>query len=221
MYREALIPVVPPIQQAHSEKAATRLLHQFYQSLVCNMTTPQVFDVKTKAMLRQLRRHTAPVRATTWASDGLNMISGSDDKKVKLWDLASQEVIWDSRNAHSDYVRCVESNPVAPEMFVSGAYDHTVKLWDRRQEQAVCDMDHGHPVECCLIASSGAMVLTAGGNEIKLWDVVGGGRLVHTFCNHQKNITGMCFDGTGSRLLSCGLDGHVKVYSLQTMQVGT
>ena len=46
-YRQALLPLVPPIQQAHSEKAATRLLHQFYQSLVCNMTTPQVFDVKT------------------------------------------------------------------------------------------------------------------------------------------------------------------------------
>ena len=55
------------------------------------------------------------------------------------------------------------------------------------------------------------MALTAGGNEIKVWDVLGGGKLLHTFSNHQKNVTGLAFDGTGSRLLSCGLDGHVKV----------
>ena len=55
------------------------------------------------------------------------------------------------------------------------------------------------------------MALTAGGNEIKVWDILCGGKLLHTFSSHLKNITGMTFDGTGSRLLSCGLDGHVKV----------
>lgn len=40
---------------------------------------------------------------------------------------------------------------------------------------------------------------------------------MHTFSNHQKNITCLSMDGTSNRLLSCGLDGHVKVYSLQTM----
>jgi WD40 repeat protein len=57
------------------------------------------------------------------------------------------------------------------------------------------------------------MALTAGGNEIKVWDILCGGKLLHTFSSHLKNITGMTFDGTGSRLLSCGLDGHVKVKS--------
>jgi U3 small nucleolar RNA-associated protein 15 len=179
----------------------------------------KVFDVKTKALLRQLKRHTAAVRATTWASDGLHIVSGSDDRKVKLWDLATQEVVWDSKSAHTDYVRCVESNPVAGDVFMSGSYDHSVCVWDRRQQQAICTMQHGHPIECCLAAPAGAMLLTAGGNEIKLWDMLSGGRLMHTFSNHQKNVTGLAFDGTGSRLLSCGLDGHVKVYSLQTMQV--
>jgi WD40 repeat protein len=72
---------------------------------------------------------------------------------------------------------------------------------------------HGQPVEACLITPSGTMALTAGGNEIKVWDILCGGKLLHTFSSHLKNITGMTFDGTGSRLLSCGLDGHVKVKS--------
>jgi U3 small nucleolar RNA-associated protein 15 len=80
-------------------------------------------------------------------------------------------------------------------------------------------MVHGQPVEHCMLTPSGAMLLTAGGNEIKVWDVLSGGQLIHTFSNHQKNVTCLAMDGTGSRVLSSGLDGHIKVYSLQTMQV--
>lgn len=85
----------------------------------------------------------------------------------------------------------------------------------------------------------GAALLTAGGNEIKVWDVVGGGQLLHTFSAHQKvrcglvvdfrgfphsffyaqAITSLSLDGTGTRLLSGGLDGHVKVYDLGTYEV--
>lgn len=36
----------------------------------------KVFDMKTKAVLRQIKRHTAAVRATVWSSDGLHIISG-------------------------------------------------------------------------------------------------------------------------------------------------
>ena len=37
----------------------------------------KVFDVQTKALLRQLRRHSAAVHAVAWSSSGLNIISGT------------------------------------------------------------------------------------------------------------------------------------------------
>ena len=89
-------------------------------------------------IIRQM--HTAPVRATVWSSDGLHIISGSDDRKVKLWDLATEEVVWDSKSQHTDYARCVETNPVNSDIFMSGSYDHTVKIWDKRQDGAACSM---------------------------------------------------------------------------------
>jgi U3 small nucleolar RNA-associated protein 15 len=177
----------------------------------------KVFDVKSKAMLRQLTRHTMAVHATVWSSCGLRMISGSDDQSVRLWDLGTEECLWHLKGVHSDYIRCVDSNPSAPDVFLSGSYDHTLKLWDSRQRGSIHSFDHQLPVENCLIAPSGTMMFSSGGNEIKIWDVVAG-KLLNTFSSHQKNVTGMCMDGTKSRLLSCGLDGHVKVYSLETMQ---
>jgi len=188
----------------------------------------KVFDTTTKAVLRQMKRHTGAVRAVSWSADGLNIVSGSDDKTVKRWDLSTGEVIWDSKRAagtgtndqgHADYVRCVASNPVSNDIFVSGCYDHTVKLWDARQQNPAHTIRVNAPVESCMITASGAMLLTAAGNELQLWDLLGGCRAMHTFCSHQKNITSVAMDSTGQRILSAGLDGYVKVYSLQTLQV--
>lgn len=177
----------------------------------------KVFDVKSKAMLRQLTRHTLPVHATVWSSCGLKMISGSDDQSVRLWDLGTEECLWNLKGAHSDYIRCIDSNPAAPDVFLSGSYDHTLKLWDSRQRGSIYTFTSDLPVENCLIAPSGTMMFSSGGSDVKVWDLVAG-KLLNTFSNHQKNVTGLCLDGTKSRLLSCGLDGHVKVYSLETMQ---
>ena len=70
-----------------------------------------------------------------------------------------------------------------------------------------------------MIAPSGAVLITGSGNEVRMWDLLGGCRPMHTFSSHQKNITSLAMDSTGTRILSGALDGHVKVYSMQTLQV--
>jgi U3 small nucleolar RNA-associated protein 15 len=180
----------------------------------------KVFDAHTKVILRESRNHKAAVHSTLWSADGLSIVSGSDDGSVKRWDLGTQEVVWDSRSySHSDYVRCCDTSPISPDLFVSCGYDHIIKVWDARQPTPVHLMDQGKPIEACSIVSSGALLLTSGGNEMKVWDLLSGGRLLHTFSNHQKNISSICYDPHSSRVLTGGLDGLVKVYSLQTLKV--
>lgn len=102
----------------------------------------------------------------------------------------------------------------APDLYASGSYDHTVRLWDVRVAPgssgggAVMTMNHGLPIEQVLALPGGALLLSAGGPTIKVWDLISGGRLVHEFSNHQKTITSICLDGTGTRVLSAGLDCH-------------
>ena len=115
--------------------------------------------------------------------------------------------------------RTVIKNPVSSDVFVSGSYDHTALLWDARLKGQVQRFQHNHPVEKCMISSSGTLLFTAASNEVNVWDLISGGKLLHTFSNHQKNITSLATDAGGTRLLSGGLDGHVKVYNLQLLQV--
>ena len=184
----------------------------------------KVFDVESKFMLRDLRGHTGAVRATTWTSDGLTIVSGSDDASVRRWDLSTGSVLWNSSSGggqqqHSDYVRFVDTHPNDPNIFASGSYDHTVKLWDARQAKPIVSIQHDFPVETCIFNPSGTFMITAGKNEVHVWDMLCGASPVHTFRCHQKNISSLAMNASGSTLISAGLDGHVKVYNMQKLSL--
>eukprot|EP01138_Halocafeteria_seosinensis_P011431 gb/GECG01011675.1/.p1 GENE.gb/GECG01011675.1/~~gb/GECG01011675.1/.p1 ORF type:complete len:685 (+),score=124.48 gb/GECG01011675.1/:1-2055(+) len=181
-------------------------------------------NASTKAMLRVFRGHKGPVYATKF-SGRTNIISGGDDATVKVWDVSSESPVTSLDNKHTDYVRAIACSDVSSSIFASGSYDHTVKLWDSRVQQSgsgshpTMELDHGAPVSALMMLRGNGTLVSAGSNYLKVWDIVSGGKLLTTLSNHQKQITTLCLDGTQERLLSGGLDGHIKFYDLNTYEV--
>lgn len=70
---------------------------------------------------------------------------------------------------------------------------------------------------------------SAGGTEVKIWDIVGGGKQLHLLGSHQKTVTsltmtahsnsGASMEQDAPRLLTGSLDGHVKVFDLNQFKV--
>ncbi|XP_050209321.1 protein SLOW WALKER 1 [Mercurialis annua] len=192
----------------------------------------QVFDVKTRTPLRRLRSHARPVRFVKYpVLDKLHLVSGGDDAVVKYWDVANETVVIDLLG-HKDYVRCGDCSPTNGEMFVTGSYDHTVKLWDVRVEskKSVLQVNHGKPIEDVMFLPSGGMVVTAGGNSVKIWDLIGGGKMLHSIESHNKTVTSICVgkliekengeEGMWQyRIMSVGLDGYMKVFDYAKMKI--
>ena len=67
--------------------------------------------------------------------------------------------------------------------------------------------------------ASGGVLLSAGGTNLKVWDVLSGGRLLHCASNHQKAILSLCLHEESSRVTSGGLDGQLKVYDTTDYKV--
>ncbi|OVA11426.1 WD40 repeat [Macleaya cordata] len=188
----------------------------------------QVFDLKTRSPLRRLNGHYRPVRVVRYPKfDNLHLFSGGDDSLVKYWDVASETELLNFQG-HKDYVRSGSVSPVSSDLIATGSYDHTVKLWDSRVSSMnfVLNINHGKPVEDVVFMPSGGLIATAGGNSVKIWDVIGGGKLVYAMESHNKTVTSMCVgkvskDGIDDqfRLLSVSLDGYMKVFDYSALKV--
>ena len=70
---------------------------------------------------------------------------------------------------------------------------------------------HAAPVEAVLPMPSGTTVLAAADNQISILDLVAG-KPLQLLKNHQKTVTSLCLASNGTRLVSGGLDGHVKIF---------
>ncbi|KAJ3149872.1 snoRNA-binding rRNA-processing protein [Geranomyces michiganensis] len=179
----------------------------------------QLFDLNSRAILRTMRGHDGPVRVARFSPDHKQILSGSDDKTVRVWDVATEKEVA-VFVGHEDYVRAGLVSEENPHLVLSGSYDHTVRLWDARAPATpTMTMRHGAPVEALLMFPGSGLAASAGGNQVKLWDILGGGRHIHTLANHQKTITCMTFDGSGSRILTGSLDHHLKIYSVRDYKV--
>ncbi|OQS04274.1 U3 small nucleolar RNA-associated protein [Thraustotheca clavata] len=182
-----------------------------------------VLDVASRTVLRNLHGHKAAVRAAKFSNDNVHIFSASDDKTCRLWDLATGTPVA-VMGDHKDYVRVCVPHPSSTNIWASASYDHTVKLWDTRSSGATSyastmTVNHGAPVEACVMLPGGNLCISAGSNEIKVWDLLSGGKLLHSFSSHQKTITSLALDGQKTRLISGSLDGHVKIYDLASYEV--
>ena len=72
--------------------------------------------------------HKASILALAFSPDGKYLASAGEDRRVKIWDLASSTLLKDLRG-HNDLVQCLtwsrDSN-----LLVSGGLDGLIKLWD-------------------------------------------------------------------------------------------
>ncbi|KIY49253.1 WD40 repeat-like protein [Fistulina hepatica ATCC 64428] len=184
----------------------------------------QVFEFKSRAVLRTLDSHKLPVHIAKFSSlSHTQVLTCSDDTSAKLWDVSSQTPIT-TFAAHTDYVRSGLVSASNPNLILTGSYDGFVRLFDARTGN--CELLMGgsgsgpqSPVEQVAMFPSGSVAVSSAGPIIRVWDIVAGGRCTRALSNHQKTVTSLAFNSDASRLLTGGLDQMVKVYDVSTYKV--
>ena len=152
----------------------------------------------------RIHMYVTPMTSVCWWEEGSN-----GHACIGIWTLCQFPscMCWCQYFLSKDYVRHVVCSPTSQDVILSSSYDHKLKLWDLRTGTAVSECDHGSPIETFLVFPSGGTGLTAGGNVVRVWDLLrDAGRALMRFSNHQKTITALAFDGSCSRVLSGGLD---------------
>ena len=88
---------------------------------------PEV-ETNWSAILQILEGHSRSVDALAFSPDGKQLMSGSIDSTVRVWDTATGTAL-QILEGHSNWVNTVAISPDGKQL-ASGSFDKTVRVWD-------------------------------------------------------------------------------------------
>ena len=89
----------------------------------------QLLDIKSRRVIATLSGHDNWVREILFHPNGKFLISVSDDKSIRMWDLHTGRCAKTISEAHGHFVTCVDYSDKYL-MAATGSVDNSVKLWD-------------------------------------------------------------------------------------------
>ena len=169
-----------------------------------------ILDGVTGSQLATLSGHASWVRSLTFSSDGISLVSGSDDHTVKLWDVQTGEVV-KTFSGHTGWVHSVSISADYTRI-ASGSHDKTIRVWDIqtggchhviRQQDVVWNV--------CFSPTDPQYLLSRTNDGIWQWDING-----HQ-TPHIHGIFYVSFSPDGTQFALC----KEKVVTIQKSDSGT
>ncbi|MEU8343742.1 WD40 repeat domain-containing serine/threonine protein kinase [Actinomadura meyerae] len=118
-----------------------------------------------------LTGHTAAVNAVVFSPDGKTLATASQDKTVRLWDVATRAPLGQPLTGHTQGAYSLAFSPDG-KILVTGGEDSTVRMWDVATRAPVGKplTEHTDIVGAVAFSQDGRMFATGGGNYVVLWD---------------------------------------------------
>lgn len=115
-----------------------------------------VWDAATGAVVCRAK-HPTRMKALAGSPDGLTLAEGGEDRKVRLRDARTLEVLREFR-AHDASISALAFHPSLP-LLASASYDRSVRLWDLTNGAIVAEIEPSHEAVVHLAFSPDGRVL--------------------------------------------------------------
>jgi guanine nucleotide-binding protein subunit beta-2-like 1 protein len=159
------------------------------------------------------------VLSVSFSADNRQIVSGSRDKTIKLWNTIGECKLTLTEDGHTEWVSCVRFSPnPANPVIVSAGWDKMVKVWDLPSCKLKTNhIGHSGYVNTVTISPDGSLCASGGKDGIVfLWDLNAGKHLYSLEAGDVINA--LCF--SPNRYWLCAATSKsIKIWDLAEKSV--
>jgi len=164
---------------------------------------------------RRFVGHTKDVLSVAFSADNRQIVSGSRDRTIKLWNTLGVCKYTIQEEAHSDWVSCVRFSPTnANPIIVSAGWDKLVKVWNLTNCKLKTNhIGHTGYLNTVTVSPDGSLCASGGkdGNAM-LWDLHEG---KHLYTLEGGEVINALTFSPNRYWLCAATGGTVKIWDLE------
>ncbi|KAF7346297.1 WD-REPEATS-REGION domain-containing protein [Mycena sanguinolenta] len=161
------------------------------------------------------------VSSVAFSPNGKQIVSGSNDKTVQVWDAENGEMIAGPFHGHTSLVNSVAFSSDSKRI-VSGSSDKTVRVWDAESGEMIAGPFHGHTKSVTSVAfsSDGKRIVSGSWDKtVHVWDAESGEVVAGPFNGHRTCVTSVAFSPNRNWIVSGSWDNTVCVWDTESGEV--
>jgi serine/threonine protein kinase len=165
---------------------------------------------------RTLTGDSEGVHSVAISSDGKTLVSGGADGTIKLWNLATGQLIH-TLIGHSKPVFSVAISPNGT-ILASGSADGTTKLWNLEKLEEISTLTNYYTSGVISVAFSPDSKNLASANSdhtISVWNLTTK-NLTRNLTGHSDAVMSVTISRDGKTLASASRDNNIKLWNLET-----
>lgn len=171
-------------------------------------------DSLTLSPMQEYEGHEQGVSDLAFSSDSRFLVSASDDKTLRLWDVPTGSLI-KTLHGHTNYVFCVNFNPQS-NIIVSGSFDETVRVWDVKSGKCLKVLPaHSDPVTAVDFNRDGSLIVSSSYDGLcRIWDASTGHCMKTLIDDDNPPVSFVKFSPNAKFILVGTLDNTLVIHSL-------
>ena len=163
---------------------------------------------------KTLTGHSETVFSVAYSPDGRYLASGSKDKTIKIWEVATGKGLR-TLTGHSGVVLSVAYSPDG-RYLASGSQDKTIKIWEVATGKVRTLTGHYMTFWSVAYSPDGRYLASGSWDKtIKIWEVATGKEL-RTLTGHSMTVWSVAYSPDGRYLASGSLDKTIKISEVAT-----
>ncbi len=150
-----------------------------------------------------------------YAPERNKIVAGSYDYRIKVWDVASQQIDI-TLEGHEKSTLPVAFSP-DEKYLVSGSLDRTVRVWNAKTGELMKTLEiHTDNIYDVEFHPSGKYFASASRDKtIRLWDFETD-KVLRTYTGHDMGVMDIEFLPDGNHIVSASFDGSIRLWQTKT-----